>query len=401
MDEVVTLAQQAADALPESHLLQDEHRQFRFRVRAFMDRHVLPIAEESEAAQRFPREIVELLGAEGLLGAPFPPDYGGGGRDSLCTAILIEEASRAWGSLGIILAAHIGLGTSPIARWGSPEQKRKYLPGLVRGEFLGGYGLTEPQAGSDSGATATTARLDGEHWVLDGTKAWCTNATEARTYIVSAVTDPNAGKHGISAFLVERDTPGFSFGKKEDKLGLRASATGTLILDGCRLPRENMLGERGQGFVYFMQTLDGGRITIGAMALGLARAALDELVRVLGSRDLEGDVFAHEYTLAPLAEMGAEIAAARGMIYNAALQKDRGPRWTLDGAMAKWLASEVAMRATSRAVELLGPEALRHDSIAARAFRDAKLCTIGEGTNEIQRVVIAREMLKRRSPAEG
>ena len=401
MDTVGTLVHNALDVLPESHLLQDEHRAFRARVQDFMARHVLPLAGEYEEKERFPREVLEALGREGLLGAPFHPDFGGEGRDNLCTAILIEEASRAWGSLGIILAAHIGLGTAPIARWGSEEQKRAYLPGLIRGEFLGGYGLTEPQAGSDSGATQTTARPDGDHWVLNGTKAWCTNATEARTYVVSAVTDPEAGSRGISAFLVERGTPGFSFGKKEDKLGLRASATGTLIFDGCRIPRENLLGQRGQGFVYFMQTLDGGRITIGAMAVGLARAAMDEVVRKLASQDLGGDLFDHEYTLAPLAEMGAEIAAARAMIYNAAWQKEKGPRWTLDGAMGKWLASEVAMRATSRAVEILGTDALRHGSVASRAFRDAKLCTIGEGTNEIQRVVIAREMLKRYTPSKG
>lgn len=383
------------EVLPESHLLKDEHRQYRRRVQEFMARHVVGLAEEYEAHERFPRQVLEEMGREGLLGTPFSPEYGGEGKDSVCTAILIEEASRVWGSLGIILAAHIGLGTSPIARWGSDEQKAKYLPGLIRGEFLGGYGLTEPQAGSDSGATQTTARLEGDEWVLNGTKAWCTNATEARTYVVSAVTDPDAGKRGISAFLIERDTPGFSFGKKEDKMGLRASATGTLVMDDCRIPAGNLLGKRGEGFVYFMQTLDGGRITIGAMALGLALGAMDEVVKKLAAQDLGGDVFDHEYTLAPLAEMGAEIAAARNMIYNAAYEKDRGHRWTLDGAMAKWLASEVAMRVTSRALELLPEQAMRHDSPASRAFRDAKLCTIGEGTNEIQRVVIAREMLKR------
>lgn len=383
------------EVLPESYLLKDEHRQYRRRVQDFMARHVAGIAEEYEAHERFPRHVLEEMGREGLLGTPFSPEYGGEGKDSVCTAILIEEASRVWGSLGIILAAHIGLGTSPIARWGNDEQKAKYLPGLIRGEFLGGYGLTEPQAGSDSGATQTQARLEGDEWVLNGTKAWCTNATEARTYVVSAVTDPDAGKRGISAFLIERDTPGFSFGKKEDKMGLRASATGTLVMDECRIPAGNLLGKRGEGFVYFMQTLDGGRITIGAMALGLALGAMDEVVKKLAAQDLGGDVFDHEYTLAPLAEMGAEIAAARNMIYNAAYEKDRGQRWTLDGAMAKWLASEVAMRVTSRALELLPEQAMRHESPASRAFRDAKLCTIGEGTNEIQRVVIAREMLKR------
>ncbi len=378
----------------DNHLTQERHRAFREKLRAFLAEHADPIAEQHEAETRFPRELLQKMGREGYLGVPFGAQYGGAGLDPLSLAILIEETSRCWGSLGIILAAHIGLGSNPIAMWGNEEQKQKYLVPLARGERLGGYGLTEPQAGSDSGATLTSAVLDGDHWVLNGTKCWCTNATEAFSYVVSAVTDPDLGKSGISAFIVEKDFPGFSFGKKEDKLGLRASATGTLIFDSCRVPRENLLGERGQGFKYFMQTLDGGRITIGAMSLGLAQCALDEVAAVLVKECLTADLFEHELRLAPLAEMAVDVAAARSLVYEAAITRSLRPRWTLEGAVAKYLASEVGMRVSSKAVEMLGERGLMMNSRVSRAFRDAKLCTIGEGTNEIQKVVIARELLR-------
>jgi alkylation response protein AidB-like acyl-CoA dehydrogenase len=378
----------------DNHLTQERHRAFREKLRAFLAEHADPIAEQHEAEARFPRELLQKMAREGYLGVPFGAQYGGAGLDPLSLAILIEETSRCWGSLGIILAAHIGLGSNPIAMWGNEEQKQKYLVPLARGERLGGYGLTEPQAGSDSGATLTNAVLDGDHWVINGTKCWCTNATEAFSYVVSAVTDPDLGKSGISAFIIEKDFPGFSFGKKEDKLGLRASATGTLIFDNCRVPRENLLGERGQGFKYFMQTLDGGRITIGAMALGLAQCALDEVAAVLVKERLTADIFEHELRLAPLAEMAVDVAAARSLVYEAAITRSLRPRWTLEGAVAKYLASEVGMRVSSKAVEILAERGLLMNSRVSRAFRDAKLCTIGEGTNEIQKVVIARELLR-------
>lgn len=380
----------------ESHLMTDQHRAFRQELRAFLDQHVEPIAEEYEAGERFPAEL--LLGPmaeRGYLGLPFPREYGGAGKDAVSLAILVEETSRVWGSLGIILAAHIGLGSNPIFAFGNEDQKKKYLTPLAQGKRLGGYGLTEPQAGSDSGATKTNAVFDGTHWVLNGAKAWCTNATEAYSYVVSAVTDPAAGHRGISAFIIEKDFPGFSFGKKEDKTGLRASATGTLLFDNCRVPAENLLGEEGMGFKYFMNTLDGGRITIGAMALGLAQCALDEMIRVLKEENLTRDLWENEYRLAPLAEIATEVAAARHMIYNGALQKEKLDRWTLDGALAKFFASEIAMRATDKAVEHLAELGLQMNSKVSRAFRDAKLTTIGEGTNEIHRVVIAREILKK------
>ena len=382
--------------LSESNLQTDEHREFRKELRVFLDEHVEPIAEEYERTEKFPSEL--LLGAmaqRGYLGLPFPEEYGGAGKDALSLAILIEETSRVWGSLGIILAAHIGLGSNPIFAFGNEERKKKYLTPLAQGKRLGGYGLTEPQAGSDSGATKTNAVFDGTHWVLNGSKAWCTNATEAYSYVVSAVTNPDAGHRGISAFIVERDLPGFSFGKKEDKTGLRASATGTLLFDNVRVPAENLLGEEGMGFKYFMHTLDGGRITIGAMALGLAQCALDEIIRVLKDENLTRDLWENEYRLAPLAEIATDVAAARHMIYNGAIQKEKLKRWTLDGAFAKFFASEIAMRATDKAVEHLGDLGLQMNSKVSRAFRDTKLTTIGEGTNEIHRVVIAREILKK------
>ncbi|MEW6277421.1 MAG: acyl-CoA dehydrogenase family protein [Candidatus Eremiobacterota bacterium] len=389
----MTVLNEAAPSVPcDNHLMQERHRAFRARLRSFLVEHVEPVADRYEAEERFPRDILARMAREGYLGLPFPAQHGGAGQDALSLAILVEETSRSWGSLGIILAAHIGLGSNPIHMWGNEEQKQKYLVPLAQGERLGAYGLTEPQAGSDSGATQTCAVLEGDHWVLNGTKAWCTNATEAFSYVVSAVTDPDLGKSGISAFILERDFPGFSFGKKEDKLGLRASATGTLIFENCRVPKENLLGERGQGFKYFMQTLDGGRITIGAMALGLAQGAVDDVAAALLGEPRSGDLFDRELRLAPLSEMAAEVAAARHLVYEAALVKDSRPRWTLEGAMAKFVASEVAMRVTSRAVELVGD--LRMHTRLSRAFRDAKLCTIGEGTNEIQKVVIARELLR-------
>lgn len=383
------------DLLPDSHLLKPEHHEFRARLRRYLAEHVDPVWAEYEAHERFPRDILKDMAKEGFLGIPFPKEYGGMGLDSLSLAMAIEEFSRAWGSLGIIMAAHIGLGSSPIWNWGNEEQKRKYLVPLAKGERMGGYGLTEPQAGSDSGATKTNARFDGTHWILNGAKAWCTNATEAFSYVVSAVTDGDKGKgSGISAFIVEKDFPGFSFGKKEDKMGLRSSATGVLLFDNCKVPAENLLGEEGQGFKYFMKTLDGGRITIGAMALGLGYAALEEAVKAVVGENYTKDLWAHEYKLAPLAEIATELAAARQMIYNAAITKDLQPRWTQDGAMAKWFASEVAMRATDRLVTYMAERGLEMNSKFSSAFRDAKLCTIGEGTNEICRVVIAREMLK-------
>ncbi len=391
----VATSQRFDGFVSQSHLLSPHHEAFRAEVREFLNTHVEPIAEEYEAAQKFPREL--LLGPmaeKGYLGLPFPKEYGGRGEDAVCTAMFVEECSRVWGSLGIIMAAHIGLGSNPIATWGTEEQKKKYLTPLAKGERLGGYGLTEPQAGSDSGATKTRAVRDGDHWVINGSKAWCTNATEAHSYVISAVTDPDKAHGGITAFIVEKDFPGFSFGKKEDKTGLRASATGNLIFDNCRVPAENVLGKEGEGFKYFMATLDGGRITIGAMALGLAQCALDEVIRVLKDENLTRDLWNNEYRLAPLAEIATDVAAARHMIYNAALQKDALPRWTLDGAFAKFFASEIAMRATDKAVAHLADLGLQMNSKVSRAFRDTKLTTIGEGTNEIHRVVIAREILK-------
>lgn len=377
-----------------SHLSSQEHEAFRQELRSFLKEHVEAVSAEYEATEKFPNDILQKMAQKGYLGVPFETRYGGMGKDSLSLAIFIEELSRVWGSLGIILAAHIGLGSYPISRWGNEAQKEKYLTPLAKGERLGGYGLTEPQAGSDSGATKTTAVDKGDHWVINGQKAWCTNATEAYSYVVSAVTDPEQGKRGISAFIIEKDFEGFSFGAKEDKMGLRASATGTLIFDNCIVPKENLLGERGQGFKYFMQTLDGGRITIGAMALGLAQCALDQLAFKLRDENVLADLWENEYKFAPLAEIATEVASARHSIYHAALTKDRSERWTLEGAYAKFMASEVAMRATNKAVEHLGFKGLDPNNLANRAYRDAKLCTIGEGTNEIHRVVIAREILK-------
>jgi butyryl-CoA dehydrogenase len=367
-------------------------------MRRFIRQHVTPIAEEYEAAERFPHDLLKEMGRLGYLGIPYPDEYGGSGRDYLSYAIAVEEFSRAWGSLGIIVAAHTTLGTGPLFNFGPEPLKRAWVPRLARGEIIGSYGLTEPQAGSDSGATATSAKRDGDHYVLNGTKAFCTNVTHAACTTLTAVTgrDEKKGKNRISAFFVPRDLPGVAVTKHEDKLGLRASDTSTLILEDARVPESHILGTEGEGFKIFMQTLDNGRISIGAMALGLGQAALDETLRFAHEQmGLFKSMFDEQQTLAAIADMATEIAAARMMVYGAARLKDGGLPHTEEAAMAKFYASEAAMRATDRCLDVLGRGGpIPHDCLASRAFRDVKLCTIGEGTSEVQRLVISRELLR-------
>lgn len=390
---------------PRIGLLTRGHEAFRDELQAFCRAEVAPMAGDFESKSQYPMELLKKMGKLGYLGIMFSKEYGGRGLDGLCYAMAVEEFSRWWGSLGITVAAHSSLGSGPLFYYGSEELKREYLPLLTRAEIIGAYGLTEPQAGSDSGATATRAVRKGDNWVINGTKVFCTNASYARVYTITAVTgtDPKTGRNQISAFFLDREKmPGISVGKKEDKMGLRSSDTATLILQDAVVPHKNILGEEGQGFKIFMQTLDGGRITIGSMALGLGQGALDEALDY--ARDVKGlfkSLTEDQLTLEALAVMGTELQAARLLLYDAAIRRDAKLPYTQFSSMAKYFASEAAERACVRTAELLGLERLDPWSRVARAFKDIKLCTIGEGTTEVQKLVTAREMLKSTQPPQS
>jgi alkylation response protein AidB-like acyl-CoA dehydrogenase len=379
--------------------LSTEHALLRSTIRDYMIQEVAPQVEEHERERRFPVEIVRHLGEMGWLGIPFPEDEGGAGLDTLAYAIAVEEISRVWGSLGIIVAAHTSLGCGPLHLAGSPEQKAAYLVPMASGQVLGAYGLTEPGAGSDAGGTRTTARLEGDadtgEWVLDGGKRFITNAGQAGTYVITARTGSKAdGSAEISAFIVPADTPGFRVGRLEDKLGLHASATGELFFDGCRVPAANLLGEQGQGFRTFLKILDGGRISIAAMALGLAQAALDAAVPYSQTREQFGrPIGSFQGVAFMVADMATEIEAARALVYRAAWLKDQGRDYGVAAAQAKLFASEVSSRATNAAIQIHGGYGYVTDYPVERYLRDAKLTEIGEGTSQVQRLVIARRIL--------
>lgn len=335
-----------------------------------------------------------------LLGIPIPKKYGGAGLDTLSYTIAVEEVGRVCGSTGITLAAHTSLGCYPIYIAGNEGQKKKWLIPLAKGEKIGSFGLTEPNAGSDAAATETTAKLEGNKYIINGTKRFITSGAIADIIVFTATQDRSKGVHGISAFVVEKGTPGFSAGKEEDKLGLRGSVTSELIFEDCAIPCKNLLGKEGDGFKIFMQTLDGGRISIGA--LGIAQGALDaciEYVKESKPSNLPSQVkvgkplYKSQFVRGRIADMVTEIEAARGLIYNAAILKDSGKPYTKEAAMSKLYASEVGMRATTMAVELHGIMGLTKKYEVERFMRDVKLMEIGEGTSEIQRVVIAREIL--------
>src|SRR5918997_3197313 len=375
--------------------LSAEHQLLRSTIRDFMANEVAPQVDEHERGRRFPREIVKRLGEMGWLGIPIPEAEGGAGLDTLAYAIAIEEIGRVWGSLGLIVAAHTSLGCGPIHLAGTPEQKERYLRPMASGEVLGGYGLTEPGAGSDAGGTRTTARkLDG-NWYIDGGKRFITNAGEAGTYIVTARTGTtDRGDAEISAFIVPADTAGFSVGRLEEKMGLHASATGELILENVCVPAENMLGEQGTGFRTFLKILDGGRISIGALALGLAQAALDAAVPYAQQREQFGrPIGSFQGVAFMVADMSTEIEAARQMVWRAAWLKDQGRDYALAAAQAKLFASEVSKRATNDGVQVHGGYGYVEEYKVERFLRDAKLTEIGEGTSQIQRLVIARRVL--------
>jgi alkylation response protein AidB-like acyl-CoA dehydrogenase len=379
--------------------LSTEHTLLRQTIRDFMVKEVEPIVDEHERARRFPVEVVKRLGEMGWLGIPIPEDEGGSGLDTLAYAIAIEEIGRVWGSLGLIVAAHTSLGCGPLHLAGTPEQKERFLVPMASGKVLGGYGLTEPGAGSDAGGTRTTARhedgADGGSWVIDGGKRFITNAGHAGTYIITAKTgETEKGTAEISAFIVPADTPGFSVGRLEEKLGLHASATGELIFSGARVPAGNMLGAQGEGFKTFLKILDGGRISIGALAVGLAQAALDASIPYAQTREQFGrPIGTFQGVAFMVADMATEIEAARQMVWRAAWLKDQGRDYSLAAAEAKLFASEVSSRATNNGIQIHGGYGYVEEYKVERFMRDAKLTEIGEGTSQVQRLVIARKIL--------
>jgi butyryl-CoA dehydrogenase len=374
--------------------LDPQHEEIRRTVRDFAEREIAPVADELERKGEFPHQVVRKAASLGLLGVPYPEEVGGTGLDNLAYAMTIEQLARVSGSVAIIVSAHTSLGCYPLYIAGTPEQKEKYLRPLASGEKLGAYGLTEPGAGSDSRGTRTRARRDGDEWVINGGKRFITNAGAADTYIVTAVTDATADSGRISAFIVERDTPGFSIGRLEEKMGLHASATGELLFEDCRIPAANLLGDEGHGDKIFLKTLDGGRIGIGAMALGLAQAAFEAASAYAKEREQFGKpIAAFQGVAFMIADMATEIDAARMMVYRAAWLKDQGRPFSTEAAMAKLFASEVASRVTNAAVQVHGGYGYITEYHVERYLRDAKLTEIGEGTSQIQRMVIARNLL--------
>jgi butyryl-CoA dehydrogenase len=376
--------------------LNEEQRLVRDMVRDFAQSEIAPSAAEVDKSEEFPAENIRQMAELDLLGLPYPEEYGGGGGDYLSYAIAVEEIARACGSTALIYAAHISLGCGPIYYFGAEEQKQKWLPHLCEGAGLAAFGLTEPEAGSDAGATRTTAVRDGDHYVLNGSKMWITSGAIADVVVATAKTAPEAGTRGISCFLVEKGTPGFIPGKNEPKMGLKGSVTSALSFENCRVPAENLLGKEGDGFRQMLITLDGGRISIGAMAVGLAQAALDEASRYAKERVQFGQPIAKFQAIQwMIADMATEIDAARLLVYRAAAMKDAGVRYTREAAMAKLFASEAAERAAFKALQIHGGYGYSREYPVERIYRDQRLCSIGEGTSEIQRLVIARQILGR------
>jgi alkylation response protein AidB-like acyl-CoA dehydrogenase len=382
-----------SDVLSYGEYINDEHQAIREMVRDFATKEIAPKAAEVDQKARFPEETFKQLGKLDLLGLPIPAQYGGAGADYLSYAIAVEEIARACGSTGLSYAAHVSLGTNPIYLFGSEEQKKKYLPKLTKGEYLGSWALTEPGGGSDAASQKTTARLKGGEWVLNGTKQFITNATHADVAIIMAMTDRSKGKDGISSFVVDKGTKGFSVSKVEKKLGMRGSPTASYTFEDCRIPQENLIGEVGKGYKQAMITLEGGRISIGALALGIAQAALDAALTYAKQREAFGQTIGKfQLIQGYLADMATQVHAARLLVYHAAWRKDRHKRVTLEGSQAKLFASEIASRVTNLCVQIHGGYGYIEDFPAERYLRDAKLCEIGEGTSEIQRLLIARQL---------
>ena len=373
--------------------LTTEQREMRELVRKFAKEEIAPRAADIDETDTFPRDIVRKMGQLGLMGLPIPEEYGGVGADFLSYMLAIEEISYASAALGVILAVHTSVGSFPILYFGTEAQKRHYLPKLTSGEYIGAFALTEPGAGSDAGGIRTKAVRDGDDYVLNGGKIFITNGGEADVYCVFAVTDPKRGNRGVTAFLVNRDTPGFHIGKKERKMGLNGSATAELLFDDARVPVENRLGQENEGFVIAMRLLNGGRIGIAAQALGISRAAFDAANSYVRQRKQFGqEVFQFQGVQFMLADMATKIEAARWLVYHAAQLKEEDRDCAREASMAKVFATDTAMQVTTDAVQLFGGYGYVKEYPVERYMRDAKVTQIYEGTNQIQRIVIARHL---------
>jgi alkylation response protein AidB-like acyl-CoA dehydrogenase len=373
--------------------LTDEQQMLRKMMREFSDEVVAPGAIERDRTKEFPLEIFKQLSEMGMMGLPFPEEFGGAGADTTSFAIVTEELSRGCASTGITYSAHISLGGAPLYLFGTEEQKRKYLTPICTGESFGAFGLTEPNAGSDAGGTQTTAREEGDEFVINGSKVYITNASYAKHLALTAITDNKDGKKEISAIIVPTDAEGFTIIDNYEKMGLHASNTTELVLDNVRVPKENLLGKRGDGFRQFLVTLDGGRIGIGAMAVGIAQAAFDRALKYSKERKQFGKTLSEfQITQFKLADMAMKIELARNMVYKAAWLKDQGRPFTKEAAMCKLYASEIAMEVADQAIQIHGGYGYMKEYEVERYMRDAKLLEIGEGTSEVQRMVISREI---------
>jgi alkylation response protein AidB-like acyl-CoA dehydrogenase len=362
-------------------------------VRAFTEKEIGPRAEEIDVRDEFPSDLFHRMANLGILGIPFAEIYGGGGGDYISLLVALEEIARVSGSMAIILDAHTSLCCEPIDLFGTEQQKAKYLSPLATGEKIGAFGLTEPQAGSDAGATRTAAVRQGNEWVINGQKIFITNGSVADVLVVTARTDPEKGSHGISAFIVEKGTPGFKTGRDEHKMGLKGSVTSQLFFENCRVPVENLLGRENEGYKQFLTTLDAGRLAISAMAVGLAQGAFDRSVAYAKERNQFGQPIARfEAVQFMISDMATDIEAARMMVHRAAWLKSQGQPFTKEAAMAKLFATEVSERVCYKAIQIHGGYGYVRDYAVERMYRDQRLCAIGEGTNEIQRLVIARQI---------
>ncbi|MBB6631707.1 acyl-CoA dehydrogenase [Clostridium algidicarnis] len=375
--------------------LSEEQQLVRQMARQFAEEKVKPIAGEIDETEEFPMENAKLMGKYGLMGIPFSKKYGGAEGDTLAYILAVEEISKACGTTGIILSAHVSLCESLIYQYGNEMQREKYLPSLINGDKLGAFGLTEPGAGTDAAGQQTIAVLDGDHYVLNGTKIFITNGGVADVFVIFAMTDRSKGTRGISAFIVEKDFEGFSIGKLENKMGIRASSTTELVMQNCIVPKENLVGQEGKGFGIAMKTLDGGRIGVAAQALGIAEGALEESVKYMKERKQFGKpISAFQGLQWMVAEMDTKVEAARYLVYNAAFLKDQGLPFSVEAARAKLFASEVAMEVTTKAVQLFGGYGYTREYPVERMMRDAKITEIYEGTSEVQKMVIAGNALK-------
>ncbi len=374
--------------------LTKEQEQVQRRVREFAENRVAPLSVELDARNVFPADLVREMSALGIMGLPFPREYGGAGADNIAYAVAVEELSRVDGGVGVILSAHVSLGSWPIFAYGTEEQKQRYLVPLARGEKIGAFGLTEPNAGSDAAGTETTAELKGDYYLLNGKKIFTTNASHADIFVVFAVTKPGVGTHGISAFIVEKGWEGFTLGQHYDKMGIRCSGTQELLFKNVRVPTENLLGKEGEGFKIAMATLDGGRIGIASQALGIAQGAYEQALEYSQERVQFGKAIARQQSVSfKLAEMYTKIRAARFLVYSAAWQKFHHLPYGTDAAAAKMYASEICLEVVNDAVQIFGGNGYIKGFAVERMYRDAKICTIYEGTNEIQRVVVAAGLL--------